>query len=84
MHLQPGNTSKILTMDVREAFALQAAPNKALASFTQLHCDVANRPKGGHVHNWTSAESVGPMTYEHEGKVYPSSLVVAICTPDRT
>lgn len=80
MKLQSHNMSMILMMDIREAFALQQALTTALSQFTQLNCDVAAR--GGKVSDWVSAQSVGPFTYEQDGKMFPSTLTVAVATPD--
>lgn len=69
-------------MSLHEALTLQAALNQIIGDFTRLHCDVANRPDGGRVHNWASSQQVGGLRVQEGDRLLPASLAICVATPD--
>jgi hypothetical protein len=76
MNIQLQNNSHILNMDLEDAFALQAALTEAIRRITKVTTDCALR--GAKVTRYGAGETVGPLTYEHNGRPYPSSLTVFV------
>lgn len=76
MNLEISNNAHHLVLTLEDAFALQAALQKAIQRVTSVTTEVALR--GAKVKHYGAAESAGPLTYEQDGKHYPSSLYVAI------
>jgi len=76
MNISHSNNSHFLELSLEDAFALQAALAKAIQRVTTVTTEVALR--GAKVTHYLAGESAGPLTYELNGKHYPSSLTVAV------
>jgi hypothetical protein len=76
MNIQHSNNTHFLELSLEDAFALQAALTKAIQRVTTVTTEVALR--GAKVTHHMAGETVGPLTYEHNGRHYPSSLTIAV------
>jgi hypothetical protein len=76
MFIQHSNNSHFLELSLDDAFALQAALTKAIQRVTTVTTGCALR--GAQVKHYQAGETVGPLTYELNGRHYPSSLTIAV------
>jgi len=76
MNIQTSNNTHFLDMSLEDAFALQAALNKAIQRVTSVTTEVALR--GAMVTHHQAGERVGPLTYQLNGRDYPSSLAICV------
>lgn len=76
MNIQTGNNTHFLELSLEDAFALQAALNKAIQRVTTVTTEVALR--GAKVTHHQAGESVGSLTYQHNGRDCPSSLTICV------
>jgi hypothetical protein len=76
VNISQANNSHFLELSLDDAFALQAALTKAIQRVTTVTTEVALR--GAKVKHYQAGETAGPLTYEHNGRDYPSSLTVVV------
>lgn len=76
MNIQLQNNSHLLNLSLDDAFVLQMALTEAIRRVTKVTTDCALR--GAPVRHYVAGESAGPLTYQHDGRDYPSSLTVCV------
>lgn len=77
MNLLHINCHHLLTLDLEDAFALQAALTEAIRQATKVTTDCALR--GAKVTHYQTGQMVGPLTYEVDGhRPRPSALSIAV------
>ena len=76
MNIDHTNNTHFLEMSLEEAFKLQAELAVVIKRVATVTTDVALR--GAKVTRYLAGETVGPLTYKHDGRDYPSSLTIAV------
>ena len=80
MNIELQNNAHLLNLSLEDAFALQAALTEAIRRITKVTTECSLR--GALVKRHLVGESVGPLTYQHNGRDYPSSLTVTVSVGD--